>query len=135
QDSYAARATSHLRAHRALLTLGLRQKDRFLLGIPRRRSLSQRRGHADVWAGCGPTVLYHGRLGRRHGTPATLVAPPPVQVRGGPMHYRFALAALYVVLVATVAATLLFRLNPALITALPLPVATLATVTLAHRRG
>jgi hypothetical protein len=51
------------------------------------------------------------------------------------MHYRFALAALYVVLVATVAATLLFRLNPALITALPLPVATLATVTLAHRRG
>ena len=51
------------------------------------------------------------------------------------MHYRFALAALYVVLVATVAATLLFRLNPALITALPLPVATLATVTLAHHRG
>jgi len=51
------------------------------------------------------------------------------------MHYRFALAALYVVLVATVAATLLFGLNPALITALPLPVATLATVTLVCRRG
>jgi hypothetical protein len=51
------------------------------------------------------------------------------------MHYRFALAALYVVLVATVAAALLFRLNPALITVLPLPVATLATLTLARRRG
>ena len=51
------------------------------------------------------------------------------------MHYRFALAALYVVLVATVAATLLFSLNPAIITAVPLPVVTLATVTLARRRG
>jgi hypothetical protein len=51
------------------------------------------------------------------------------------MHYRFALAALYVVLVATLAAALLFRLNPALITAVPLPVATLASVTLARRRG
>ena len=50
------------------------------------------------------------------------------------MHYRFALAALYVALVATVAAVLLFRLNPAIITALPLPVATLATMTLARRR-
>jgi hypothetical protein len=50
------------------------------------------------------------------------------------MHYRFALAALYVVLVATVAVTLLFGLNPALITAVPLPVATLATVTLGRRR-
>jgi len=49
------------------------------------------------------------------------------------MHYRFALAALYVALVATVAAVLLFKLNPALITVLPLPVATLATVTLACR--
>jgi hypothetical protein len=37
--------------------------------------------------------------------------------------------------VATVAATLLFGLNPALITALPLPVVTLATVTLARHRG
>jgi hypothetical protein len=51
------------------------------------------------------------------------------------MHFRFALAALYVVVVATVTATLLFRLNPALITALPLPVATLATLTLVRRRG
>jgi ribose/xylose/arabinose/galactoside ABC-type transport system permease subunit len=50
------------------------------------------------------------------------------------MHYRFALAALYVVLVATVAATLLFGLNPALITVLPLPVVTLATMTLARWR-
>jgi hypothetical protein len=50
------------------------------------------------------------------------------------MHYRFALAALYVVLVATVAAALLFRLNPAIITAVPLPVATLATVTLVRRQ-
>jgi hypothetical protein len=49
------------------------------------------------------------------------------------MNYRFALAAVYAMLVATVAATLLFGLNPALITALPLPVVTLATVTLARR--
>jgi hypothetical protein len=51
------------------------------------------------------------------------------------MHYRFALAGLFVVLVAMVAATLLFRLSPALITAMPLPVVTLATVTLAPGSG
>jgi hypothetical protein len=51
------------------------------------------------------------------------------------MYYRFALAALYVVLVATVASTLLFGLNAAIITAVPLPVVTLASVTLARRRG
>ena len=62
--------------------------------------------------------------------------PQPLQApRGGSTNYRYALAGLYVVLVATVAATLLFSLNPAIITAVPLPVVTLATLTLARRRG
>jgi hypothetical protein len=63
---------------------------------------------------------------------ATSTGPGPEE---GPMHYRFALAALYAMVVATVAATLLFGLNPAIITAVPLPVATLATVTLVRCRG
>ena len=51
------------------------------------------------------------------------------------MNYRLALAVLYVLLMAAVAAVLLYRLNPAVITAIPIPFVTLATVTLARRRG
>jgi hypothetical protein len=51
------------------------------------------------------------------------------------MSYRLALAGLYVLLVATVAATIVFRLNPAVISAVAIPFVTLATATLARRRG
>jgi hypothetical protein len=46
------------------------------------------------------------------------------------MNYRLALAVLYVLLMAAVAAALVYRLNPAVITAIPIPFVTLATVTL-----
>ena len=46
------------------------------------------------------------------------------------MNYRLALAVLYVLLMAAVAAVLVYRLNPAVITAIPLPFVTLATVRL-----
>jgi hypothetical protein len=49
------------------------------------------------------------------------------------MNYRLALAVLYVLLMAAVAAVLVYRLNPAVITAIPIPFVTLATVTLARR--
>ena len=51
------------------------------------------------------------------------------------MNYRLALAVLYVLLMAAVTAVLVYRLNPAVITAIPIPFVTLATVTLARRRG
>ena len=51
------------------------------------------------------------------------------------MNYRLALAVLYVLLMAAVAAVLLYRLNPAVITAIPIPFVTLATATIARRRG
>ncbi len=49
------------------------------------------------------------------------------------MNYRLALAVLYVLLMAAVVAVLVYRLNPAVITAIPIPFVTLATVTLACR--
>ena len=49
------------------------------------------------------------------------------------MNYRLALAVLYVLLLATVAAVLIFGLDPTLITALPIPFVTLGTATLARR--
>ena len=51
------------------------------------------------------------------------------------MNYRSALASLYVLLVATVAAVIVLRLNPAIISAVAIPFVTLATATLARRRG
>jgi hypothetical protein len=48
------------------------------------------------------------------------------------MNYRLALAVLYVLLLAAVAAVLVYRLNPAIITAIPIPFVTLAAVTLAR---
>ena len=51
------------------------------------------------------------------------------------MHYRFALAGLYVLLVATVAAAIALRLNPAIISAVAIPFVTLATATIARCRG
>jgi len=51
------------------------------------------------------------------------------------MNYRFALAGLYILLVATVAAVIVLRLNPAVISAVAIPFVTLATATLARRRG
>jgi hypothetical protein len=49
------------------------------------------------------------------------------------MNYRLALAVLYVLLMAAVATVLVYRLNPAVITAIPIPFVTLATVTLTRR--
>jgi hypothetical protein len=49
------------------------------------------------------------------------------------MNYRLALAVLYILLMAAVAAVLVYRLNPADITATPIPFVTLAMVTLARR--
>jgi hypothetical protein len=49
------------------------------------------------------------------------------------MNYRLALAVLYLLLMAAVVAVLVYRLNPAVITAIPIPFVTLATVTLARR--
>jgi hypothetical protein len=51
------------------------------------------------------------------------------------MTYRSALASLYILLVATVAAVIVLRLNPAIISALAIPYVTLATATIARRRG
>jgi hypothetical protein len=51
------------------------------------------------------------------------------------MNYRLALAVLYVLLIAAVAAVLVYRLNPAVITAIPIPFVTLATATIAGRKG
>ena len=51
------------------------------------------------------------------------------------MNYRSALASLYVLLVATVAAVIVLRLNPAIISAVAIPFVTLATARLARRRG
>jgi hypothetical protein len=48
------------------------------------------------------------------------------------MNYRLALAVLHVLLMVAVAAVLVYRLNPAVITAIPLPFVMLATVTLAR---
>jgi hypothetical protein len=50
------------------------------------------------------------------------------------MNYRSALASLYVLLVATVAAVIVLRLNPAVISALAIPFVTLATATIVRRR-
>ena len=49
------------------------------------------------------------------------------------MSYWLALAGLYVLLVATVAAAIVCRLNPAIISAVAIPFVTLATATLARR--
>jgi hypothetical protein len=51
------------------------------------------------------------------------------------MTYRSALASLYILLVATVAAVIVLRLNPAIISAVAIPFVTLATATVARRRG
>jgi hypothetical protein len=51
------------------------------------------------------------------------------------MTYRLALAGLYILLVATVAAVIVLRLNPAIISAVALPFVTLVTATIARRRG
>ena len=51
------------------------------------------------------------------------------------MSYRLALAGLYILLVTTVAATIVYRLNPAIISAVAIPFVTLATATIARRRG
>jgi hypothetical protein len=51
------------------------------------------------------------------------------------MNYRSALASLYVLLVATVAAVIVLRLNPAIISAVAIPFVTLATATIVRRRG
>jgi hypothetical protein len=51
------------------------------------------------------------------------------------MNYRLALAVLYVLLMAAVAAVLVYRLNPAVITAIPLPFVTLGTMTRAAACG
>jgi hypothetical protein len=51
------------------------------------------------------------------------------------MSYRQALAGLYILLVATVAAVIVMRLNPAVISAVAIPFVTLTTATLARRRG
>jgi len=51
------------------------------------------------------------------------------------MSYRLALAGLYVLLVATVAAVIVCRLNPAIISAVAIPFVTLATATIVRRRG
>ena len=51
------------------------------------------------------------------------------------MTYRLALAGLYILLVATVAAVIVCRLNPAIISAVALPFVTLVTATIARRRG
>jgi hypothetical protein len=50
------------------------------------------------------------------------------------MNYRLALAGLYILLVATVAAVIVCRLNPAIISAVAIPFVTLATARLARRR-
>ena len=51
------------------------------------------------------------------------------------MSYRFALAGLYILLVATVAAVIICRLNPAIISAVAIPFVTLATATIVRRGG
>ena len=51
------------------------------------------------------------------------------------MTYRSALASLYILLVATVAAVIVLRLNPAIISAVAIPFVTLATATIVRRRG
>ena len=51
------------------------------------------------------------------------------------MTYRLALAGLYILLVATVAAVIVLRLNPAIISAVAIPFVTLATATIVRRRG
>jgi hypothetical protein len=51
------------------------------------------------------------------------------------MSYRLALAGLYILLVATVAAVIVCRLNPAIISAVAIPFVTLATATIVRRRG
>jgi hypothetical protein len=51
------------------------------------------------------------------------------------MNYRSALASLYILLVATVAAVIVLRLNPAIISAVAIPFVTLATATIARCRG
>ena len=51
------------------------------------------------------------------------------------MNYRSALANLYILLVATVAAVIVLRLNPAIIAAVAIPFVTLATATIVRRRG
>ena len=51
------------------------------------------------------------------------------------MTYRSALVSLYILLVATVAAVIVLRLNPAIISAVAIPFVTLATATLVRRRG
>ena len=51
------------------------------------------------------------------------------------MTYRSALVSLYILLVATVAAVIVLRLNPAIISAVAIPFVTLATATIARRKG
>ena len=51
------------------------------------------------------------------------------------MSYRLALAGLYVLLVVTVTSAIVCRLNPAIISAVAIPFVTLATATIARRRG
>ena len=51
------------------------------------------------------------------------------------MSYRLALGGLYVLLVVTVTSAIVCRLNPAIISAVAVPFVTLATATIARRRG
>jgi hypothetical protein len=51
------------------------------------------------------------------------------------MTYRLALAGLYILLVTAVAAVIVMRLNPAIISAVAIPFVTLTTATLARCRG
>jgi hypothetical protein len=51
------------------------------------------------------------------------------------MSYRLALAGLYVLLAVTVVSAIVCRLNPAIISAVAIPFVTLATATIARRRG
>ena len=51
------------------------------------------------------------------------------------MSYRLALAGLNVLLVATVASAIICKLIPAIIPAVAIPFVTLATATIARRRG
>jgi hypothetical protein len=51
------------------------------------------------------------------------------------MSYRLALAGLYILLVAAVAAVVVWRLNPAIISAVAIPFVTLATATIVRHRG
>src|SRR5205085_12514053 len=97
----------------------MRQRDSFPLAGPRQRSLvATRRARLRRDRLCALCVAPWLSLPLPRHTSHDGGAAAGTSPRGGFMNYRLALAVLYVLLMAAVAAVLLYRLNPAVTTAI-----------------